>query len=212
MQLLQGFWDRHRTDSEPTMSPRHWMKNFKYGIQPGPMLTIDHPTFILDITAILLLASVAMWICGILLAKQVVKVLKIPTSIFMPVIAVLCVIGSYALGIRIFNLYLMLPIGILAYFLSEMKYPIAPLIIGVILGDMCDSNLRRALMVSQGSFKPIFTRPVSLILFLVIILMIVGQIPVFQKVQNKLTGKMSSLFKKRNNQNTKPATDCKDPE
>ena len=63
-------------------------------------------------------------------------------------------------------------IGILAYFMSEMGYPIAPLVIGVILGSMCDENLRRALMVSKGSFMPIFRfnglipeRPVALILF-----------------------------------------------
>jgi len=166
-----------------------------HGIQPGPMLTIDHPTFILDITAILLLASLAMWLCGILLAKQVIKVLKIPTSIFMPVIAVLCVIGSYALGIRVFNLYLMLPIGIMAYFLSEMKYPIAPLIIGVILGNMCDQNLRRALMVSKGSFGPVFTRPVSLILFLVILLLIAGQIPAVGRWQKSLTDRIITFFK-----------------
>ncbi len=169
-----------------------------HGIQPGPMLNIDNPTFILDITAILLLASITMWVCGILLAKQFVKVLKIPTALFMPVIAVLCVIGSYALGTRVFNLFLMLPIGIIAYFLTEMKYPIAPLIIGVILGDMCDQNLRRALMVSQGSFGPVFTRPVSLILFLVILLMILGQIPAFQRVQAGFKLRLHALFRKRN--------------
>lgn len=174
-----------------------------HGIQPGPMLTIDHPTFILDITAILLLASLAMWVCGILLAKQVIKVLKIPTSIFMPVIAVLCVIGSYALGMRVFNLYLMLPIGIIAYLLSEMKYPIAPLIIGVILGDMCDSNLRRALMVSKGSFAPVFTRPVSLVLVLIILLMIVGQIPALQAMQKRMGERLAAVLriKKQNGHN-----------
>ncbi|QEN08143.1 transporter [Oceanispirochaeta crateris] len=169
-----------------------------HGIQPGPMLNIDNPTFILDITAILLLASVAMWICGILLAKQVVKVLRIPTSLFMPVIAVLCIIGSYALGTRVFNLFLMLPIGIIAYFLTEMKYPIAPLIIGVILGDMCDSNLRRALMVSKGSFLPVLTRPVSLVLFIVIVLLILGQIPAFQRFQKTVKEQFISHFKKNN--------------
>ena len=167
-----------------------------HGIQPGPMLSIDRPTFVLEITAILLLASITMWVCGMLLTKQVIKVLKIPTSIFMPVIAVLCVIGSYALGMRVFNLYLMLPIGIIAYFLSSMKYPIAPLIIGVILGDMCDQNLRRALMVSKGSFAPIFTRPVSLILFLLIVFLILGQIPFFKRLQGKFITSMKSLFKK----------------
>ncbi|GAG80003.1 unnamed protein product, partial [marine sediment metagenome] len=95
--------------------------------------------------------------------------------LFMPIIAVLCVIGSYSLGLRIFNLYLMVPIGILAYFLTEMEYPIAPLVIGVILGPMADANLRRALMVSKGSFLPVITRPVSLILVLVILLTVLSQ-------------------------------------
>ena len=74
----------------------------------------------------------------------------------MPIIGVLCIIGSYSLGLNIFNLYLMLPVGIIGYFLTDMGYPIAPLVIGVILGPMADENLRRALMVSQGSFMPIF--------------------------------------------------------
>jgi putative tricarboxylic transport membrane protein len=157
-----------------------------HGYNPGPMLNIDHPGFYLQITAILLLASFAMWICGIFLAKQVIKVLRIPISIFMPVIGVLCVIGSYALGSNVFNLFLMLPVGFIAYFLTEMKYPIAPLVIGVILGNMCDTNLRRALMVSKGSFLPVLTRPVALILFLVILYMMVSQIPAFKTAQQRM--------------------------
>ncbi len=163
-----------------------------HGIRPGPMLTFDHPHFIIDITAILLLASIAMWIAGMLLAKQVVKVLYIPKAIFMPIIAVLCVIGSYALGMKIFNLYLMLPVGIICYFLIEMEYPIAPLVIGVILGPMCDQSLRRALMVSKGSFMPMFTRPVSLILTIVILLTIISQMKWYKKLIKKFFGFISS--------------------
>jgi len=163
-----------------------------HGIQPGPMLTFDRPLFIFQVSAILLLASFAMWITGMLLAKQVIKVLRIPPPVFMPIIAVLCVIGSYSLGLRIFNLYLMIPVGILAYFLTEMEYPIAPLVIGVILGPMADANLRRALMVSKGSFLPMFTRPVSLILILVILLMVVSQISWFKIFTNRLSNKMFS--------------------
>ena len=161
-----------------------------HGVQPGPMLMIDHPRFILQITAILLLASCAMWLSGMLLAKQVVKVLRIPPSIFMPVIAVLCVIGSYSLGTRVFNLYLMIPVGIIAYFLTEMGYPIAPLVIGVILGPMADQNLRRALMVSQGSFLPVFTRPVALILFLLIVLTILSQLPAYKRFTRGLFARL----------------------
>jgi putative tricarboxylic transport membrane protein len=157
-----------------------------HGVNPGPMISFEHPTFILEITAILLLASLAMWITGMLLAKQVVKVLRIPPQIFMPIIGVLCIIGSYALGMNIFNLFLMLPVGIVAYFLTEMGYPIAPLVIGVILGPMADENLRRALMVSKGSFLPVFTRPVSLILFIIIVLTIVSQLAFYKKLKAKV--------------------------
>jgi len=161
-----------------------------HGIQPGPMLTFDRPLFIFQVAAILLLASFAMWITGMLLAKQVIKVLRIPPPVFMPIIAVLCVIGSYSLGLRIFNLYLMVPIGILAYFLTEMEYPIAPLVIGVILGPMADANLRRALMVSKGSFLPIITRPVSLILVLVILLTVVSQTRWYKTLTKKIVKKL----------------------
>ncbi|MFH2093486.1 MAG: tripartite tricarboxylate transporter permease [Pseudomonadota bacterium] len=162
-----------------------------HGVNPGPMITFEHPTFILEVAAILLLASMAMWVAGMLLARQVVKVLKIPTQIFMPIIAMLCVIGSYSLGLNIFNLYLMLPVGIICYFLTAMGYPIAPLVIGVILGPMADENIRRALMVSQGSFMPIFTRPVSLILFLIIVWTVVSQMPWYKTAMARLR---STLF------------------
>ena len=84
----------------------------------------------------------------------------------------------------------MIPVGILAYFLTEMEYPIAPLVIGVILGPMADANLRRALMVSKGSFLPMFTRPVSLILILVILLMVFSQITWFKLLMRRVSNKL----------------------
>lgn len=165
-----------------------------HGVTPGPMLTFEHPEFIPNISAILLLASVVMWVCGMVLAKQVVKVLRIPTSIFMPIIALLCIVGSYAIGLNTFNLYLMLIVGLISYVLTEQGYPIAPLVIGVILGPMCDENLRRALMVSQGSFLPIFQRPVALLLFLTIVFTIFSSTSLYQKMKVKVR---SSLFTKK---------------
>jgi putative tricarboxylic transport membrane protein len=165
-----------------------------HGVTPGPMITFEHPTFIMEVAAILLLASLTMWVVGMLLAKQVVKVLRIPVQLFMPIIGILCIIGSYSLGINIWNLYLMLPVGIISYFLIEMGYPIAPLVIGVILGPMADENLRRALMVSQGSFLPIFTRPVSLVLFLVIVWTVVSQFQTYRHFKDKL---MQKIFRRK---------------
>jgi putative tricarboxylic transport membrane protein len=87
----------------------------------------------------------------------------------------------------------MLPVGIVCYFLTEMGYPIAPLVIGVILGPMADENVRRALMVSQGSFMPVFQRPVALILFLIIVWTIASQLPWYKR---KMAGVKQALLKK----------------
>lgn len=157
-----------------------------HGIAPGPMLEIERPGFTLQISAILLLASFAMWIVGMLLAKQVIKLLHVPAALFMPVVAVLCLIGSYALGLKVFNLYLMIPVGIVTYYLTDMGYPIPPLVIGVILGGMADANLRRGLMVSQGSLLPFFTRPVALILVLVILFTFLTNTEMYRRLKVKV--------------------------
>lgn len=152
-----------------------------HGVTPGPSIEIDHPNFLLEVTAIMVLASFAMWANGMLLAKQVVKLLTVPAPLFIPIVGVLCILGGYALGLSIFNLYILLPVGIVSYFLSEMKFPIAPMVIGLVLGGMADESLRRSLMLSEGSFLPLFERPVALALLAVIIYFIVVQIPFIQK-------------------------------
>ena len=170
-----------------------------HGVTPGPTIEVDHPGFLLEVTAVMVLASFAMWVNGMVLAKQVIKLLQIPAPLFIPIVAVLCVLGSYALGLNIFNLYLMIPIGIIAYILGELKFPISPLVIGLVLGGMADESLRRALMLSEGSFLPMFQRPVSLILLLVIIYCVIGQIPFLKNainshlgtIKNKVFGKQT---------------------
>ncbi|MBL6958428.1 MAG: tripartite tricarboxylate transporter permease, partial [Rhodospirillales bacterium] len=157
-----------------------------HNVTPGPVIELEHPGFIMGFTAILLLAAIAMWISGMVLAKQVVKVLRIPPALFMPVIGVLCVIGSYSLGLQMVNLYLMVVVGIGAYFLTEMEYPIAPLVIGVILGPMADENLRRGLMVSSGDVTEFFTRPWCIGLLMIIGLTIASQIPAIKRARKHL--------------------------
>ncbi|MCF3936735.1 tripartite tricarboxylate transporter permease [Acuticoccus sp. M5D2P5] len=152
-----------------------------HGLTPGPMLSISRPTFLAELAAVMVLASAAMCINGLVLARQVVKVLRVPSPIFLPIVAVLSVLGSYALGLNIANLYLMLIVGVAAYLLTAMRYPIAPLVIGVILGPMADENLRRALMVGQGDLTGFYTRPVSLILIAAIALTVFSQMPVIRR-------------------------------
>lgn len=167
-----------------------------HGIQPGPMLSVDHPDFVAKVSAIIFLAAIAMWVIGMYLVKHVVKIIRISPALFMPVVAMLCFVGVYALGLKIFNLYLMIPIGLVCYFLGEMKYPVAPLVIGVILGSMADQSLRRGLMVSQGSLSPMLTRPVSLILVICVVLMFVSQIPAYKRMMARLMSSVRRAFLK----------------
>jgi putative tricarboxylic transport membrane protein len=86
--------------------------------------------------------------------------------------------------------------------MQTMGYPIAPLVIGVILGPMADENLRRALMVSQGSFLPFFTRPVALMLLFVIVWMFVSQTPFYKRFTESLKGK---IFRKKTAESSSPS-------
>ncbi|MEM7209212.1 MAG: tripartite tricarboxylate transporter permease [Pseudomonadota bacterium] len=175
-----------------------------HNVTPGPMIEFEQPGFILGFTAILLLAALAMWICGMALARQVVKVLHIPPTLFLPVIGVLCVIGSYSLGLQMVNVYLMVAVGITAYFLTEMEYPIAPLVIGVILGPMADENLRRGLMVANGDLSEFFVRPWCIGLLTIISFAILTQIPIAKRLQKKM---WVTLIGKANSQRASRSSD-----
>lgn len=144
------------------------------GIRPGPMLTFEFPGFIQEMGAILFLAAILLFPCGIMVAKFFIKSLDIPPKILMPIVAVLSVIGAYAVNIRISDIRVMIIFGIIYFFLFKLKYPVAPFVLGVILGPMIDENLRRAFWV-HGGLMPVLTRPVALILFIGLLTMFASQ-------------------------------------
>lgn len=153
-----------------------------HNVTPGPMLPLEQPAFIPMMCAILLLASLTMLVCGFVMCRLTVHILRVPVGILMPLVALFTVIGSYALDNSMVNVYGMLAFGIIAYFMEEMGYPIAPLVIGIILGPMADENLRRALMAHQGSLLPFVTRPVALVLLGLIAYSLVGQLRIVRRI------------------------------
>jgi putative tricarboxylic transport membrane protein len=146
-----------------------------HNIKPGPLLVLENPTIIYDVAAILLMASVALGILNLSLARIMAKVLQISPAIIMPVVAALCFIGAYAINLSVFDMQVVLWVGILAYFLRKMDYPPAPMALGIILGPIFDENLRRALMGTNGNILPFFTRPISLFLVMACIFSILNQ-------------------------------------
>jgi putative tricarboxylic transport membrane protein len=161
---------------------------FIHGIRPGPLIMIEAPEFVYQVVWMVLLATVAMGVFGLALTRPLLTVLRVPRERLMPVVFVLCVIGPYAITQRLFDVYVMLFFGIVGFILREMKYPMAPLVLGIILGDILDKNLRRALVLSDGDLTPFFTRPVSAALWITTALIILFALPPVRRAAGRLMG------------------------
>jgi len=132
-----------------------------HGIRPGPMIMIENAQFVYDVVAMMLFATIGILIYGLVLTRLLVQVLRVPQHIIVPIIFVLCTVGSFAIAGRLFDVYVMLAFGLIGFFLRQHGYPMAPLVLGIVLGDLLEKNLRRALLLSDGDLTPFFTRPIS---------------------------------------------------
>lgn len=137
------------------------------GLQPGPLLFTEHAGLVYTIFVGFLLANVFMLVLGLFGAKYFAKVISIPSHILTPVIFVLCIVGSYAINNSFFDVMIMFGFGILGYLMEKAEFPVSPIVLALILGPMAERELRKALMMSNGSISILFTRPISLILILV---------------------------------------------
>lgn len=153
---------------------------------PGP--TID-PEIILRVVAIMVLASLTMFIMGLFTARIFIKILRIPQVVFLPIVLVLTTIGSFSVGGGINDLYLMLGVGGVAYFMNLLKFPIAPLVIGVILGGLFDETFRRSLLISGGDLSVFASRPVAGVLLMLNTGLILSQLPIARRAYVHLKGK-----------------------
>ena len=139
---------------------------FIHGVRPGPLIMIEFPGFVYQVAAMVLAASVAVLVLGLVLTRPLLLVLRAPRERLMPVIFVLCTVGAFAIASRVFDIWVMLGFGLVGFLLREMKYPMAPLVLGIVLGDILDKNFRRSMVLSDGSIEPLFTRPISAVLAL----------------------------------------------
>jgi putative tricarboxylic transport membrane protein len=132
-----------------------------HGVQPGPMIMVQSPQFVYDIVAMMMFATLGILFFGLTLTKLMVRVLQVPQTVMVPIILVLCTVGSFAIAGRLFDIWVMLGFGLLGFILRQGNYPMAPLVLGIVLGDLLEKNLRRALVLSDGDLTPFFTRPIA---------------------------------------------------
>lgn len=142
------------------------------GLTPGPMLFTTNGDVVYGIFAALILANIFMLFLGLGATKIFPKLLRIPEGILMPVIVVLCILGSYSIANSMFDVFIMLLFGILGYIMLKVELPLAPLLLALILAPIAETNFRRSMLLSQQDLSIFFTRPISLVILSVTFLVI----------------------------------------
>ena len=143
-----------------------YMKN----MNPGPSLFTTNPQNIYAVFLIFILANLIMIPLGILCIKAARRILKVPRNILMPVILLFCLVGSFAINNSLFGVGVMLAAGLAAYLFEENGFPVAPAILGVVLGGMLEENFITSMIKSDGSLTAFFNRPIAATLAAVTIL------------------------------------------
>ena len=161
-----------------------YMKN----MNPGPSLFTNNPENIYAVFLIFILANIIMIPLGILCIKVSARILRVPRNILMPIILLFCIVGTFAINNSVFDLGVMLAAGLVAYVLEENDFPIAPAILGVVLGGMLEENFITSMIKSDGSLMAFFARPIAATLAVVTLL--VWTSPALLKVWRRRHGAM----------------------
>ena len=140
-----------------------------HGIQPGPRF-MTAGVLPYTVFAGLLLSQLMYFVIGILLVKQLVRIVHVPTEILVPIVAILCFLGAYVTKNYVFDIWIMVVLGVFALGAQRNGYPTVPMILGFILADLVEANFHRALAIGFGSYAVFFTRPISLLMIVLVFL------------------------------------------
>ena len=154
-----------------------------YGIQPGPMLFTQQGSLVWTLIASLFIGNVILLLLNLPLVGLWVRLLHIPSAWLYPGILVISTVGVYGASNSLFDVGLLYVFGLLGYGMRRFDFPVAPLVVGLILGPMLEQSMRQALTISQGQWSTFLTRPLSASLLLVALALIIG--PVLWRVFRK---------------------------
>jgi TctA family transporter len=131
------------------------------GMNPGPTLFIENPQNIYAVFIVFILANLLMLPLGWLVIKVAKNVLRVPRSVLMPIILLFCVVGAFAINNSIFDIGVMLVFGLIAYVMEANRFPIAPAILGLVLGGMLEQNFVTSMIKADGALSAFFSRPIA---------------------------------------------------
>lgn len=135
----------------------------------------------------LIIVNIFMYLQGRVFIRGFVNITRVPTSTLVPILVILCVIGAFAIDYSSFNAIFMVGVGVFGYFMTKLDMPMTPMVIGLVLGKLCESNLRRALIVSKGSWATFFTSPISCFFILLSVFMLA-----FPYIKKKLAARKAA--------------------
>jgi putative tricarboxylic transport membrane protein len=130
-----------------------------WGLQPGPMLFVEQKDFVWGLIASMYLGNIVGLIVVLTTVPWWAAILRIPFSVIAPVIIVICAIGAYTVNSSMFDVVMMMVFGVLGYLFKKLKYPLAPLVLALVLGDMAEASFRQAMLLSQGSMSIFWSNP-----------------------------------------------------
>lgn len=137
-----------------------------HGLRPGPQLFIDNPDFVAGVYVALGVAIVFTAVFGLALMGQFVRLMRAPRHVLVAAIILLCIIGSYAIRNNVADVWIMIAFSVIGYLMNALSIPVAPLAFGLILGPILEENLRRSLIVGDGSWMIFLERPIALTMLL----------------------------------------------
>ena len=147
-----------------------------FGVQPGPRLYVEQPEIFWAVIISMYIGNIVLLVLNLPLIPYIARILAIPKNILVPLVLFFSVTGVYLISFNAFDIYFMAIVAILSLILRTLNYPMPPLILGFILGGMLEKNLRRALLINDGSYSFLWERPISLFLFILMIAIILLQI------------------------------------
>jgi putative tricarboxylic transport membrane protein len=154
-----------------------------YNITPGPLLFEQKPEIVWGLIASLFIANIILVIMNIPLIGLFTRMLAIPHSILVPLIAAVSFVGVYGVHSGTFDLVMMVVLGIVGYILRKLDFPTAPIILGFVLAELMEQNLRRALAITNGDISILFESPISITLWVLAVLVLV--VPILLRVRSR---------------------------
>jgi len=157
-----------------------------YGVQPGPRLFIDNPAVFWSVIVSMYLGNIVLLILNLPLIPYIAKILQVPRQFLTPIILFLSLMGVYLVSFNSAELSIMLVIGVIALVFRILDYPLAPMLLGFILGGMLEDNLRRALLIWDGSYDFLWQRPITAIIMMVTVIVLLT--PMFNEIFKRASG------------------------